>query len=108
MDYNSKIVGKRIRKLRNDKKISLKDLADRTGYESHSLGNIERGSKNPSIKTLVKICNALEVSSDDILIDYLFVHYDDKNLHKISQELSLLSKEQQDKVMAIIQEIKGS
>lgn len=105
MEYSSVTLGQTIRNIRKNKKISLKRLADITGYATHSLGNIERGSRNPSMQTFVDICNALEVSSDELLFDYLKVHFEYSTQYKLETVFSELTEEQQKKIMSIIEEI---
>jgi transcriptional regulator with XRE-family HTH domain len=53
---------------------------------------IERGDKNPSFETFIKIANTLEVSADVLLHDELVAGYEIKNsllnerLEKVSRE----------------------
>ncbi len=54
-------VGERIKKVREEKKLSLKDLADKTGYSSALISQIENHLVSPSLGTLIQIANALEV-----------------------------------------------
>lgn len=61
--------GKRIRKLRKERNLSLRDLAKKSGITSYSyLANIERGVvDDPGIKTVIKIAKGLEVSIDELI-----------------------------------------
>lgn len=61
--------GKRIRKLRKERNLSLRDLAKKSGITSYSyLANIERGVvDDPGIKTVIKIAEGLEVSIDELV-----------------------------------------
>lgn len=52
-------VGKKIKELRNDKGLSLKDVAESTGVTKSMLSQIERGISSPSINTLKKIADCL-------------------------------------------------
>ena len=54
-------VGERIKKVREEKKLSLTDLAEKTGYSSAILSQIENHLLSPSLGTLIQIANALEV-----------------------------------------------
>ncbi len=54
-------VGERIKKVREEKKLSLTDLAEKTGYSSALLSQIENHLLSPSLGTLIQIANALEV-----------------------------------------------
>lgn len=65
IDYRS--MGMRIRRRRKDLNMTQAHLAEMTNLSSTYVGHLERGTKIPSIQTLVDICYALEVS-----LDYLF------------------------------------
>lgn len=54
-------VGQRINRLRQLKNWSLQDLAVRSGVSAGMLSQIERDRANPSLKTLTRIRQALEV-----------------------------------------------
>ena len=57
------IVGKRIRKARKAKNLTLEELAERCGLHPAYIGQLEeRGVKNASLYTLEKIACALELS----------------------------------------------
>jgi XRE family transcriptional regulator of biofilm formation len=56
------MLGSKIQKLRLEKKLTLTELANRTGISKSYLSYIERNiQKNPSIEVLAKIASALEV-----------------------------------------------
>lgn len=54
-------LGKRIRKLRLSKKMTLAKLAAYCDFEKSNMARIEKGNTNPTFKTLHKIANALEI-----------------------------------------------
>lgn len=56
-------VGSRIRELREQKGWTLEDLADASGIAVGYLGHIERGTTSPSLKTALRLAEALEVST---------------------------------------------
>ncbi len=61
MDPISQVVGENLRKLRQDRKLSLQDLAELCGVSKSMLGEIERGSSNPTINVIWKIANGLKI-----------------------------------------------
>lgn len=63
---------KRIRQLRQAKEWSQENLALTADLSVAYIGQIERGEKVPTIETISKICNALEVS-----LPYFFTFDDD-------------------------------
>ena len=60
-------LGIHIRKLRESKSISQQNLADMCNMPKTSIGRIERAEINTTIKTLVKIANALEIVPKELL-----------------------------------------
>lgn len=54
-------IGTRIRILREAKNITQQDLADLCNFDKADMSKIESGKANPTIKTLLKITQALEV-----------------------------------------------
>ena len=61
------IVGKRIRKARKAKNLTLEELAECCGLHPAYIGQLERGVKNASLYTLEKIACALELSLTDLV-----------------------------------------
>ena len=55
-------IGKVIRKIREEKGVTQEKLAFEAGLNRAYIGYIERGERNPSTETLVKIAKALKIS----------------------------------------------
>ncbi|MBQ2809291.1 MAG: helix-turn-helix transcriptional regulator [Clostridia bacterium] len=64
---NYKLLGERIRAQRKLKKYTLEQLAERLDVSTTFIGQIERAKGVPSLETLVKIANVLEVSIDSLV-----------------------------------------
>jgi len=61
-------LGELVKKKRLEKGLSLRQLSKISGVSLGRLGDIERGdTKNPKLKTLQKIAEALEIPSDQII-----------------------------------------
>lgn len=58
-------VGMRIRELRNEQGISQEKLALKADIDRTYLAGVELGKRNPSVKSLEKILQALDVSFED-------------------------------------------
>ena len=54
-------IGRRIKTIRIEKKMSQQDLAIACDFEKASMSRIESGKSNPTLLTLKKISSALEV-----------------------------------------------
>ncbi len=63
------MLGDKIRKKRSEKNLSLKELAEKISLTASFLSQIERDLAEPSISSLRKIANALEVPIFFFLID---------------------------------------
>ena len=60
-------LGQKIRALRKERKQTLETLAEAADIGLVYLGEIERGIKMPSLKTFIKLVNALDVSADELI-----------------------------------------
>jgi len=63
----ARVVGERIRKLRNDYGISQMELGDLAGMHFTNIGKIERGDVSPGLATLVRISAALGADPGDLV-----------------------------------------
>lgn len=64
MDTINMIVSKNIRRIRNEKGLSLDELSKLSGVSKSMLAQIEKGVGNPSLSTLWKIANGMTVPFD--------------------------------------------
>ena len=63
------IIGERIREFRTAKRLSQKDMQERTGLLRGYLSRVENGHTIPSIQTLEKFAGALEVPLYQLFYD---------------------------------------
>lgn len=59
--------GARLQKVRKEQRISQEELAARLSMHRTYIGMIERGERNPTIRTLYKIAKALKVNGSELL-----------------------------------------
>jgi len=69
VDYVS--IGTRIKYIRTQKGLSQEELAEFADVSPVYISNIERGEKSASLKTVIAVANALNVTADSLLIDNL-------------------------------------
>ena len=62
-----KTVGKNIRALRKNKKLTLQDIGDYLGHRNTVIGAYERGERAINLEYIVKLCKFYEVTVNDIL-----------------------------------------
>jgi transcriptional regulator with XRE-family HTH domain len=58
--------GIRIRYLRNQEKISIEELAYRSEINSKYLSDLERGSRNPTLKVINKLAKGLKIELTEL------------------------------------------
>ena len=51
--------------------LTQEKLAEMTGLSAHYIGNLEQSKRSPSISSIIRICNALCVSPEQLLKDSL-------------------------------------
>ena len=59
-------IGSRIKTIRVSKKLTQNDLANECNFEKANLSRIESGQTNLTIRSLYKICTALEINVDEL------------------------------------------
>lgn len=87
-------VGKSIKKMRTNQKISIRDLAKKAKISPASLSNIERNMNSPTFESLTKICEALGIH----LIDFLKINEGDEKLITRKYEREIINTEDDDKL----------
>ncbi|MCS0655693.1 helix-turn-helix domain-containing protein [Cytobacillus firmus] len=91
------MIGDRVKKLRQEKKMSLSELADQAGVAKSYLSSLERNLQtNPSIQFLEKIAGVLNVPVDHLIHEQINKEDLDSEWMKIVKEAmdSGVSKEQ--------------
>lgn len=66
MEDTSKIIGERLRSYRNKKKMSQEAVAELAGMHPPYIGQLERGEKNATIDSIVKISRALNLPLEEL------------------------------------------
>ena len=67
----------------NDKKITLEDIQDRTGFSYSQVYRIVRGENNISVSGLIAVCKALEVQP----VEIFSFHVPIPNIHRQGENL---------------------
>ena len=68
---NTRILGVNVKRYRENKGMSARKLAEKTGVSLSHINNIESASTHASAEVLVRISNVLEVPIDVLLCDSL-------------------------------------
>jgi transcriptional regulator with XRE-family HTH domain len=59
-------LGRAMREARTELRISQEELSLRTGVHRNYIGGIERGERNPSVVTIARLADALEVPPSEL------------------------------------------
>lgn len=65
-NYINIFIGRKIREIRVQKGITQQMLADACDMEIPNLSRIENGRTNPTVRTLFKLCQALDFPMQDL------------------------------------------
>ena len=85
LDINYKDIGKRIRSIRIEQKITQRKLADKINKTATHVSHIENGTTKLSLNAIVDIANALNTTVDRLLCDNI-----NNSMNEYSRELSEL------------------
>lgn len=103
MSETARLLGLRIRKLRNEKSMSQEELSFKAGISPAHLGQIERATKNPTIDTISKIASALGVSVSELFTDEAVSCFpSNATIDKIEAQLLCMSEEEQRDILRVI------
>jgi len=58
---------KKLKELRAEKKLSQHALAIKIGLHTNYIAHLEQGMRDPSVKTLIKIADALDVDPGELI-----------------------------------------
>ena len=86
-------VGKKLHKLREDKKMSMYRLTQLTGVSGHHIKGIEEGTRQPTIETLNRLAVALGSSLAEMLNDDKECTYLTENERHLIENFRRLSDE---------------
>lgn len=95
MDINYTSLGKKIRRERLKKNLTIEQLAEILGLSASYMGLIERGQRGISIETLCKLSNIFKVSTDYLLFskDYNENNINTRLLNLFQEEIIDLTGE---------------
>lgn len=107
MDNLSVKFGNRLRALRSEKKMSQEELSFKAGISAAHLGQIERAEKKPTLETIGKLSEALEISLPELFtfeVSTDYVKKDSENVvvSKINAQLKGLTAEEQQDILRVI------
>lgn len=97
MDKKRKDIGSRIKEQRKKRGLTQKELAEMLGISAHTLSKYEQNQREPKIKTIKQIANALGVSSAELTLSQ-------EELEVIANSISQAGKTLQEKLKPVGQQ----
>ncbi len=67
--YDLREMGNRLLSFRKKAGLTQAEAAEKAGLSDRTYADIERGKVNMRVETLLKICDALQITPNDILVD---------------------------------------
>ena len=101
----SKSVRTKIRTRRNNVGISIEKLAEYADLAPSYVARVELGQSSPTVKSVEKICRALNISCRDLFDEDVVIKGENNNIDRITYSLGELSNEELELVYDIIQNI---
>lgn len=100
MELNYTNIGKRIAKRRKVLGLKQNTLAAQVEMSNNYLSGIERGKEKPSLEVLIRLCNALQVTPDYLLMGNMYSNNIPQN---IVDGLRLCTRDELDLIEVLIQ-----
>lgn len=69
IELNYKLVGQRLRAIRKQKGFTQEQLAEMAGISPQHCSGIETGAAKVSLPALIQLCNALDTTPNELLLD---------------------------------------
>ena len=82
------MIGARVKEVRTRKGFTQEELSEKMGINPKYLSSIERGKENPTLNTLIKLSESLDIDLSEI---FSFVQIEDPGVSK-SMIISLLDE----------------
>jgi transcriptional regulator with XRE-family HTH domain len=105
MDALSKAVGERVRGRRKKLGLTQEELAHRANIHTSYIGQLERGLRQPSLRVLACVAEALEMQLADLLRER--PRADSPLLRELQRTLGTLSPAQQQVILDIVKKMAG-
>lgn len=68
MNIDYEALGKRIANLRKKRRLTQEQMAEKTELSTNYISHIENSHSIPSLETLMKLCEVLNVTPDELLL----------------------------------------
>lgn len=94
-------IGKKLRKLREDRNMTMYRLTQITGVSGHHIKGIEEGTRQPTVETLQRLTSALGTSLAEIFNDDMQSSYLSEKERQLIENFRRMSEERADTLLKI-------
>ena len=94
-------IGNNLYKIRKSKGLTQAEVAEKADFSDRTYADIERGSTNMRIETLLKICEALNITPNDVLVKEANVSISEKDISNALNACSNNEKETALKLLSV-------
>ena len=99
--HDAKSIGENLYKIRKKTRLSQDEVAWQAGLSSRTYADIERGTVNARIDSLIKICNVFDVTLDDIAPSTTETYEERKE--RLSVQLELLPQDRRETALNLLE-----
>lgn len=102
-DNDNILYGKSIKNLRINNHLTQEQVAQLTGFDTKYVSQVETGVYMGTIKTMLKFCEALHVTPNDVLADFIEDTNANNELQDFISKFQKLNKKDKKNVLALIE-----
>ncbi len=100
-DFENLVYGNSLKELRKQNKLTQEDVARITGLEAKYISQIECGITKGTISTMLKFCEAYNVTPNEILHMFLKPTSSNMKLEKLLDNVSKMSKRDKEVIFSL-------
>lgn len=98
--FDFHIIGNKLLSFRKRAGMTQDEVAEKAGLSGRTYADIERGSVNMRIETILRICSALHITPDDVLTEEQITA--DMQLESIMERLHACSPKSRDTALRLL------
>lgn len=99
--YDLRRIGNKLYKVRKTKGLTQAEVAEKAELSDRTYADIERGSVTMRVDSLLKICSALQITPNDILVVDSFVDITEQDIANTIKDCSNSQKETALKLLSV-------
>lgn len=91
--YDLRVIGNNLYKIRKTKGLTQSEVAEKAEISDRTYADIERGSVTMRIDSLLKICTALRITPNDVLVSDDIIKIEEQDIVDVIKNCSTNEKE---------------